>query len=237
MNVAHVDALLNQAFGFVHDREDFRNPGHNKSDIEPPSDAQNQALLDKEEFRKHMCAEIFSELQLDDSQKMGYVYKCLGSAVLALRQAIQRTGLETLSPKGRANQFEDIMTDLIMQGGDADTNGCTAGAILGAWFGFSRLPYTWLDGIQNYDWLLLKAEALSQQAEIFGSRSDVVKVPDTAPDGGRGLFTDKELNDRERGLLEMMLNKAKDRREAEARDREAKKKGFGGFVKGLTGSK
>ena len=40
-----------------------------------------------------------------------------------------------------------------MQGGDADTNGAVAGALLGCKLGSSALPPTWLKGLKHKGWL------------------------------------------------------------------------------------
>ena len=39
------------------------------------------------------------------------------------------------------------------QGGDADTNGAVAGALLGCKLGASALPATWLNELKYKDWL------------------------------------------------------------------------------------
>ena len=37
--------------------------------------------------------------------------------------------------------------------GDADTNGATAGALLGCKLGVGKIPDTWLNGLVNKPWL------------------------------------------------------------------------------------
>ena len=48
-----------------------------------------------------------------------------------------------------------LITELIMQGGDADTNATVAGALLGCKLGYSKLPAEWLGGLipGNVKWL------------------------------------------------------------------------------------
>ena len=46
-----------------------------------------------------------------------------------------------------------LVVFLIMQGGDADTNGAVAGALLGCKLGSSALPPTWLKGLKHKGWL------------------------------------------------------------------------------------
>ncbi|HSG27887.1 MAG TPA: ADP-ribosylglycohydrolase family protein [Candidatus Krumholzibacterium sp.] len=56
---------------------------------------------------------------------IGYTLKALGSAFWALKHAAS---------------FEDGLLSIIHEGGDADSNGAVAGAMLGARFGFSEIP-------------------------------------------------------------------------------------------------
>jgi hypothetical protein len=73
--------------------------------------------LEYEEYQRHCFAETLSELQLDDSRKMGYVYKCLATAILCLRYAMRQ---ESSGPiPGGSEIFEGLITRLIMDGGDA----------------------------------------------------------------------------------------------------------------------
>ncbi|KAK5050905.1 hypothetical protein LTR84_003464 [Exophiala bonariae] len=232
---ADMDAVLDQAFLYVHGSDTLRNPGHDEPAAAPISAEQSDALLDRHEYEKHIKAAKYSDLELDDSQKMGYVYKCLGSAVLALRSTM-RTAASDAGPRVTIiNLFEETIIDLIMQGGDADTNGCVAGALLGAWSGYSRLPSHWVRGIQHQGWLVEKCEALSGQVGVNTEQiQDISNPADTAPDGGRGLFSDKELNDRERGLLEKILLKQKTRRDEKEKElMKTSKKGVGSLLKAL----
>lgn len=43
--------------------------------------------------------------------------------------------------------FEDSLSSVVMHGGDADTNGAIAGALLGSWYGFSGIPKRWTDTV------------------------------------------------------------------------------------------
>jgi ADP-ribosylglycohydrolase len=199
----HIDALMQKTHDWVSAIEDLRNPGQEKH---IPLEA-NTMLLDFEEFRWHVQVTSLEELQLDDSQKMGYVYKCLGSAVLTLRLAMRQ--------RLTANIFENLITDLIMCGGDADTNACVAGALLGCWVGFARLPANWVEGISHRDWLLQKTENLSRLVGIYpnGLTPESVEDPDTAVDGGRPQLTQRDLDERERDMVFRVLNKSKERRD------------------------
>ena len=40
-----------------------------------------------------------------------------------------------------------------LQGGDADTNGAVAGALLGCKLGMSKIPKTWITGLRHKVWL------------------------------------------------------------------------------------
>jgi hypothetical protein len=46
-----------------------------------------------------------------------------------------------------ASSYEDGVLDVVNRGGDADTNGAIAGAMLGARFGLNGIPEAWVKGI------------------------------------------------------------------------------------------
>lgn len=100
------------------------------------------------EYSDHVRALTLAELMLGDTPKIGYTLKALGSAFWALRNA--HLG------------FRIAMMRIFQQGGDADTNGAIAGAILGCYLGFSRLPQTWVEGLVHREFLLEKVDHLCQ---------------------------------------------------------------------------
>jgi ADP-ribosylglycohydrolase len=51
----------------------------------------------------------------------------------------------------QSGSFEDVLLDLVHRGGDADTHGAVAGAILGAMKGPDALPARWLDQLRVRD--------------------------------------------------------------------------------------
>ncbi len=189
-----VDKIINDAFAWTEKR--YR-PG---PDNEPTP-------LDRQEFDRHVFATDFEFLQLDDSMKMGYVYKALGATILCLRLAIRQ-------PDRRAHIFETLITDLIMLGGDADTNACCAGAVLGAWVGYSNLPAHWRDGMMHGKWLRRKTDAVWQYTSVGDGSYRGFNDPDTLTDHEKGLLTRETLEKREMKLMEKILLKDKERREA-----------------------
>ena len=42
---------------------------------------------------------------------------------------------------------------LLCQGGDADSNACVAGAMLGCKLGLEMMPESWKMGLKHKDWL------------------------------------------------------------------------------------
>lgn len=81
---------------------------------------------------------------LDDEETMGYTLKALGAGLWALRHA---------------KNFEEGLLAVVNEGGDADSNGAVAGAILGARFGFARIPERWIQGLS---WRRLLNELTNQ---------------------------------------------------------------------------
>jgi ADP-ribosylglycohydrolase len=63
-----------------------------------------------------------------------------------------------------AETFEDALVEVINLGGDADTTGAIAGAMLGATFGADAIPGQWLDGLQNRVGVEARAEALAARS-------------------------------------------------------------------------
>lgn len=71
-------------------------------------------------------------LSLCDPDNLGYTLKALSAGLWAYYHA---------------GSFEEGITKIIMEGGDADTNASVAGSILGARFGFSTFPEHLVEGL------------------------------------------------------------------------------------------
>ncbi len=74
------------------------------------------------------------DLNLDEPIAIGYTLKALSAAIWAYIHA---------------TDFEDGLLKVVNEGGDADTNACVAGSILGAKFGYSAIPKKYVDGLKN----------------------------------------------------------------------------------------
>lgn len=74
-------------------------------------------------------------LQLDERGKTGYTLKTLSAALWAL---------------WHPTNFVDGLVAVVNEGGDADTNGAPAGAVLGARFGYSAIPAEYTEGLNRY---------------------------------------------------------------------------------------
>jgi ADP-ribosyl-[dinitrogen reductase] hydrolase len=61
--------------------------------------------------------------------------------------------------------FEESLVTVVSVGGDTDTNGAIAGAVLGARFGIDAIPRRWLDSIRGADQLVELADALLTASE------------------------------------------------------------------------
>lgn len=82
------------------------------------------------------CSDL-KQLKLDESGKIGYTFKTLGSGFWALKQ----------------NDFRKAITKIVLQGGDADTNAWVAGALLGCKLGIEAIPESWRNKLKHKDWL------------------------------------------------------------------------------------
>eukprot|EP01117_Protostelium_nocturnum_P012778 TRINITY_DN4729_c0_g4_i3.p1 TRINITY_DN4729_c0_g4~~TRINITY_DN4729_c0_g4_i3.p1 ORF type:complete len:421 (-),score=171.98 TRINITY_DN4729_c0_g4_i3:100-1362(-) len=77
-------------------------------------------------------------LELDDSDAIGYTLKCFGSGLWGFTSE---------------RDFKATINELVMEGGDADTNGAVCGAMMGVRIGYSNLPKDWLSSLQHKKWL------------------------------------------------------------------------------------
>ncbi len=89
-------------------------------------------------FEAALSSDDIGMLALDRFDTMGYTLKTLSAGIWALTHA---------------SSFEEGLTQVIHQGGDADTNGAVAGALLGARYGMSAIPVGWLDGLTWREYL------------------------------------------------------------------------------------
>jgi len=219
----HLDEAIERAYEWVFSKPELMNPG-----LDPElTEWEVKRHLDRKEFDRHVYAKSLEELCLDSSKEMGYVYKCVGSAVLTLRLGMRRAAA------GRGSSqyiFEELMTGLIMEGGDSDTNGAAAGALLGAFLGNANLPPHWAGGLAHREWLASKISRLTIALGIVeGSASG---EPDEAPDGGQRLMTRQELEKRDSDLLYAILAKDKARKEKAEKERQKSQgKGLGNWFK------
>jgi ADP-ribosylglycohydrolase len=247
-NEQDVDAMIDVAFKWVHSwqkrgrkfksepvvvvEEEWVDAGMNTSEIGDVEEqiqestalyTKPEPLLDRVEFYKHVRAENFQELQLDDSMTMGYVYKSLGAAIVALRSAMKSdwSGSEERRKYSNRTIFENLITEIVMEGGDADTNACVAGALLGAWLGYMALPAHWCEGIEHHDWLVSKCDALMY---VLGIKDFAVvykgsEDPDAMEDGGNGFLNRSALEARETAFMETYLRKRAEKKASQSKDK------------------
>ncbi|KAF7539368.1 hypothetical protein G7Z17_g12432 [Cylindrodendrum hubeiense] len=213
LNETHVDEMIETAIAWYAARQE--------KELEDPA-RKDEPRLDVEELKTYTTAKTLADLQLDESYKIGYVYKTFGSGILLLRQAMRRVE----STKGLRSQlmtFEPLITDLIMEGGDADTNACFAGALVGSFLGFKALPPHWRDGLRYGTWLMDKTEGLCTILGVVAGSYSGSGDKDTAPDGGRGYLTDDQM---ERKCMEMQAWMAQQETEWKKSQEGDKKKWF-----------
>jgi ADP-ribosyl-[dinitrogen reductase] hydrolase len=68
----------------------------------------------------------------------------------------------------RFEAFEPALRHVVGLGGDADTNGAVAGAVLGAFVGVDGLPRSWVERLRDADAIRAEAEALVPLAASVG---------------------------------------------------------------------
>jgi ADP-ribosyl-[dinitrogen reductase] hydrolase len=67
-----------------------------------------------------------------------------------------------------AESFEESLISIVQAGGDTDTNGAVAGAILGALHGAAAIPERWISQVARADQLVLLADRLLTRAGEAG---------------------------------------------------------------------
>ncbi|KAF8705340.1 ADP-ribosylglycohydrolase, partial [Rhizoctonia solani] len=141
------------------------------------------------DLRKHIYAGSLEELELDSRQHIGYTFKCLGAGTWALRKVL------STPESNKSGIFEKCITEITMQGGDADTNATIAGSLLGAYLTDTGLPDHWVRHLRHGPWLAEKMQCAGSLLG-FGGDYDPSSDPDVLIDGGKGAFTAEELNRR-----------------------------------------
>ncbi|KAJ6260608.1 ADP-ribosylarginine hydrolase [Drechslerella dactyloides] len=142
-----------------------------------------------------------------DDRRMGYTYIALGTGVWCLRRVML----------GK-DDFKSVITKLTMMGGDADTNGAVAGALVGGYTGYKAIAPEWRDGLRYSDWLLQKVEGMCVLSGVITDKTYNGKEDaDTARDGGRGLLTEADMREREKELMKTILLKIEAQRKADAK--------------------
>jgi len=101
-----------------------------------------------------------------DGENKGYTILTTQVALAALRQF---------------ESFEDEIVAVVNKGGDADTNGAVAGALLGAKVGYEELPPRWVKGLRERERIIAAADGLF---ELAGCR-----IADVANNSSLGLFS------------------------------------------------
>lgn len=61
----------------------------------------------------------------------------------------------------KTKSFDEILQYIIFQGGDADTNGCVAGSVMGAYLGYNRLPKD-VSSLKHHSWLMNECKVFNR---------------------------------------------------------------------------
>lgn len=119
--------------------------------------------------------------------------------------------------------FERVITELTMAGGDSDTNGAVAGALLGCLFGYNNLPEQWVRDLKHQDWLISKADAAAYLILHEGAPYEWETDKDNLIDGGKGDMTKDELDAKWKVLIETLHRRTGDTEKFEEMERKRKK--------------
>ena len=111
-------------------------------------------LMHQKSVMPKLSSEI-ADLNLSEPNSIGYTLKAMGSGIWAIMYA---------------DSYEDGISQIIHEGGDADTNASVAGAILGTKFGFSSIPNPWVSGLLRKDYLEEKVDRLIKVIEHYSMK-------------------------------------------------------------------
>ncbi|KAI8914026.1 ADP-ribosylation/Crystallin J1 [Powellomyces hirtus] len=131
-----------------------------------PVDAGKQTVAAFPPLKKHNLhcfAPSIDALALDDAPARGYTLKCLGGALFCYTRQQLPLQKDDTNSESKGSHFKNVMTGLIMEAGDADTNGAVAGALVGCKVGYDNLPHDWLDGLKNREWIGERVNALLER--------------------------------------------------------------------------
>ncbi len=103
-----------------------------------------------QEFQDHLHGN-WDTLDLDEGykdptkiNKIGYTFKCMGAAFYALRLADQ------YRKQKKSDICRLVIEEIAAEGGDADTNAAAAGALVGAYLGYSKqFPENWTSNLAD----------------------------------------------------------------------------------------
>jgi ADP-ribosylglycohydrolase len=115
---SHIDEMVDQAIAWWSRYRERQMQDSSRAD---------ESILDLEELRRHTRVDDMDDLKLGDTYKIGYIYKTFGSGIHTLWLALRKSSESRGSTRGQMAVFEELTTDLIMRGGDADTNACLPG--------------------------------------------------------------------------------------------------------------
>lgn len=154
-----------------------------------------------------LTAQSLEELQLDNSEDRGDVWKCLSAGVFCLRTAMVR--LESLSGQEREDRrkvlFAELIDRLVKEGGMAKANATFAGALLGAYLGYDAIPKAWKSGLSNRKFLMRKCRLLCTFVGVIPGRKD-------RRQRSSQLFDARDASDR-RVMEDSMENRRRSRKE------------------------
>jgi ADP-ribosylglycohydrolase len=139
-----VESIIDQAFEYaIKELDDTFN-------ALPETEKETKREVHTKELKNHMYAQSFTDLELDEGSAIGYTFKAMGCAFVALRK------LHNCDQE----EFELILSELTREAGDADSNACVAMAVVGALIGFNNITSRWVSGLPHRQWMERRTEEL-----------------------------------------------------------------------------
>lgn len=138
----NIDEILNKSIDNIRGLDEFK---------------QNEAELST--WTELAYTKNIANIKLDELTRITYVMKCLACSIYSL-QVIKKS-LEV----NKTPSFKKIITLIAGECGDADSNCAAAGAIMGAYLGYSKLPKDWIEAMPYHEWLTTQVKDFIKQTQ------------------------------------------------------------------------
>lgn len=124
-------------------------------------------------FLKYYKVQTLEDMKLDYGPYMSHVKKPFKCTLWALRQTKNKSFKDL-------DLWKNIIFQIIRMGGDADTNSCVAGSVLGCLLGYQQLPKQYIKELRNNEYLFKKCyyfiQSINKYPSVWNSKIEADKL-------------------------------------------------------------